>query len=1386
MDNNKLAGLLEQRRTALVEYCIGQVNKGGEFDPETFNFVRTPGDLFELLRMDPLDNYPVQNSWVAEATSCAQNYIHAVYRKLEPGYSTHEFDKDELKLWELFSNYPDWAALQMIALYPENYINPYVRQRKTSLFKTLENNLNQTRLSIDAVLLALRDYLQVFEQTCNLDVVSCYMDGLSPSRADYYVVGRQRVQPFQYFWRKAEIEITTSCRAINPAAWGEWQPIEVPVGAKVLDVRPVFWGGRLCLVWAEWRDRVVGAGGAELPGKLDINLAFMAQNGHWSAPLSLHSVEPDFHSLADCRLIATVFVDELHPKGKLGVLLTNRQRVTARTPRVNIYETRDVLFRKIDDDNMAMDALADHRFVNPEIVQHPMVPEGAPGITDSVVVEGTLTNLYSLQAIVWRVINEHGEREDVLLVKGQCAARTTGEDPVDKVFDLKFPLSAGDDPEEIRGTFSNAGGWSTDWMAIRRPAGGMGTFKFTFGGSTGADGYGRKEFTVSVGAVTAFVPPSLDKSNALGAQFLSLNQLELDLKYVRLNSLFGPELVQRANISVDAVLDWSTQFLEEPGPTTGEIDEPNGAFNGANGLFFWELFFHLPHLVASRLSAENRFLEAQQWLHYLFDPQAPEVIPDPPKPEDPPKPRYWRCRPLTSAGNLGCETQTPTDPDAIGYSVPRHFRIVAYIEYVKNLMAWGDWYYRQLTRDSLVAAKLCYVQAEFLMGKAPTGRAINDWQLTTLGELLGAASTRPALEQFEKNLDFTLADLPASAQTMPALGMLAVEPFNEPINEQLLDLYALPGRRLQNLRNNLTLDGKPMDIPLFSPPTDPNQLLRDLAAGGTGSPRPMGGQLVVVAFRWRVMFEAALRAVQTLQEYGNQVLRLLEQRDRAEVEELQHNHLVELGAYAQTVQEQTITQMQASVTALEQSKAAAQERAEAYALRYERNVSDVEYDVMAQILQAKQMSLASNAIKGGGAVIASLPNIFGMANGGHRGEELANAIVYGLELASSALLMDAEKSSTAEAYRRRREEWALQRDQALAEVRVIDEQLIAQSYAVDAAKASLAQTLRANSQALTLYTFMKKRATNAELFGWLLGQLKALHYQAYDAVVGLCISAQTALSAETGDYDSQIPLPQVWLDNRHGLTAGEHLRGYLLRMEREYLHRHERRLELVKPISLRQLFDDGRQVGFDSWQRALDSLQDTGTLEFGLTQLLFDRDHPGHYCRQISSVEVDLPVLTGPYENVKATLLQVSSTTATKATARSVEYLYASGNAVAPVDVRFNLRSGQQIALSMGIADTGMAAMKPDEGLLNPFECTGAVSRWTLNFPWPGRQPQKAMLASLTDIIVRVRYTARVGDPTFTRKVEELVKSVVPDEPSALDESPTRVDKTNGQGSMQS
>lgn len=1356
MERTNIAGLLEQRRSALVEYCIGQVKKSSPTDD--YNFLRTPGDLFELLRLDPLDSYAVQSTWAAEAISCAQQYIHAVYRKLEPGFENHAFDPDHLELWQLFGNYPDWAALQMIACYPENYINPFVRQRKTGLFKALENNLNQARLTTDSVQIALQDYLQAFEQICNLDVISGYIDGASAIDAGYYFIGRQREQPFQYFWRKAAIALTQSSKTVNPAAWGEWQPVDIPAAENVLDIRLVQWSGRLCVVWAQWRDkRGTKDAGEYIPHRLDINVAFMTQNGQWSGPLTLHSAEGDDLTPADARMIATVVVDNQHPKGKLCVLFIQDSKDVEK----HVYQARDVLFRRIDSDKAFMDLLAGYRFVNRDRVQHSILALNQPAITEIDTSAGTLTPYYGLRALVFRDRKSDDSMENVLLVCGVCAANTIGPEG-GKTFELKVLYGNVGDPVSQTGSFTGKGGWHTPWMAVSR-ATGFQTATVEFGGLNEVDGLGRKTYTLSFTNTALFATPTLDRSHPSGAQFIDFRQPTGWLKYVRLNSLHGPELVQAASVSGDAVLGWEMQHRVEPAPADGPISEPNGAFDGANGLFFWELHCHLPLLITARLRAEDRYAEAQNWLHYLFDPQAPAVATAVP-PDTVAKPRYWRCRPLNVPTdvkpNPGCEADDPTDPDAIGYSNPRHFQILVFTEYVKNLMAWGDWYYRQLSRDSLVAAKLCYVQAEFLMGKPPTQRTVNRWQPRTVGNLMGTAGTRPALEAFEQSLALNLGDVAARARTAPLLGRLATEPFKVPINPQLQDLFEQPARRLHNLRNNLTIDGKPMQILVFSPVTDPNQLLSNLAAGGVAGPRPMGGRLVVVAFRWRVMFEAALRAVQTLQDHGSQLLRFLEQRDRAEMEELQHGQLVELGAYAQSVQEQTIAQLEANVTALGQSLTMAEERATHYNALYEENITAVEYDVMNNMHLAKQMHTTTQAIKGFGAGTAVIPNIFGVASGGARLEKLPDAVVYGLELASALLQMDAEKSATTEAYRRRRSDWQLQRDQARGEMRALSEQITAQTHAVEAAKASLAQTLRSNSHAQALYTFIKKRATNAELFGWLVGQFKALHYQAYDAVVSLCLNAQASLSAETGNSDALIPLPQVWLDNRHGLTAGEHLRGYLLRMEREYLQRHERRLELIKTVSLRQLFDDSldRQTGYESWITALKELQETGTLEFKLTQLLFDRDHPGHYCRQISSVEVDMPVLAGPYENVRATLLQISSMTATKASGRSVEYLYAAPAAGgAPEDIQIDLRSGQQIALSVGIADSGMNAMKPDEGLLNPFECTGAVSSWMLKCPWPDKEPQQAMLKSLTDIIVRVRYTALSGDPAFTLKVQNLV-----------------------------
>src|SRR5690606_4578893 len=39
------------------------------------------------------------------------------------------------------------------------------------------------------------------------------------------------------------------------------------------------------------------------------------------------------------------------------------------------------------------------------------------------------------------------------------------------------------------------------------------------------------------------------------------------------------------------------------------------------GVYNWELFFHVPLLIADRLSQQMRFEEAMKWYHFIFDPR---------------------------------------------------------------------------------------------------------------------------------------------------------------------------------------------------------------------------------------------------------------------------------------------------------------------------------------------------------------------------------------------------------------------------------------------------------------------------------------------------------------------------------------------------------------------------------------------------------------------------------------------------------------------------------------------------------------------------------------------------------------------------------------------
>ncbi|MBC3363965.1 neuraminidase-like domain-containing protein [Pseudomonas sp. SWRI154] len=1474
--------LTERYTAAMLEAVLGQLIWQGDVP------LASPDDLSEYLMLDTQDSAQLEATWISADVRCLQQHIQSVYSGMEPGYEDIHFEPEDVQYWyQILSHYSTWSANVILKDQAENYIVPSLRLKKTVLFRALENSLNQMRLITDSVQRALMEYTQAFQRICDLDVVAGYVDGADSQKARYCLIGQERTPPYSYYWRPVRVYIDNSSKVINPAAWGEWQQIDIATSDKVVDIRPVYWRGRLALVWCEWRERQLDSDGrVQIPWSLEIKVAYSFLNGQWSAPVSLHQRTCE-HDVSNGRLVAVSLGDGDPKDDLLAVCYTNRHSLdgAATFHEIEIHETRDAMFRKVADDTATLLKMTFARFQARNRLQQKVVPDDYSKVTIEALVDeaGSITDELFLDAIHTR--EYVGSRLfDVLRVRGRCDAveetgrtlgrvsvswvagphqvkivdagerrlritMTTDEQPaqvhklqlklalddvegesldihtfqagdftpvtgsrgyvaeavaelnsvalglllgrtmsevqagagftmtgvggaalneqnqvVPKIaygsvtFILSYETRNADDPKNWVSTGVLNGQYATPWLTYRRavsnrddvqsfPVDRPLVFKF---GQHGGQGYGRNTFNVLLNEESLlYTTVSIDKSDPKGSQFLHFDKLDQTLKYVRVNSTFGPVLSSRATISVDALLAWETQHIEESPMPDGKV-EKNGPFDGCNGLYFWEMFFHTPDLVGTRLTAEGRYREAQGWYEYIFHPLAREVPESSPRDDsrDIAAPAYWRCRPLWNDLDPSYETEAPTDPDAIGYSAPIHMRIALFLRYVENLIAWGDSQYRRLDYDSMIAARLNYSRALSLMGQEPSIQTISTWEPTTLKELLKKVSGRDALKAFEANFPIDLADVPVGMTATPRFELLGADPFRPGLNQRPDALRALLSTRLGNLRQNRSIEGQPLAIPLFSPPMDPMDLLRAQGNSESGEGRNPGGQVQVVPYKWQTVHNLALQGTEFLIQQEDQVRSWLEQRDRGELEELQQSHMIEMVDYARTVHEATIAQLEATAASLRQSENMLKGRVQYYQGLIEEGVSPAEYRVLQTSRDARALGLGSGVLRAVSAALDTIPNIYGVANGGARFGAVPQAAAEIIQVAADFMMREADETSVNEQYRRRGEEWAFMLDQSNADARVLREQIVAQEHAIEAARASLLQTEAANIQAMAVYAFYKNRTTGRELSNWVVGQLKTLIYQVYDVVAGLCLCAETCWQYEMGDFKSRFIRPDVWMDTYHGLTTGYSLKLDLLRMAAARIKRDEHRLELVKTISLRS------RLG-DNWK---DKITDEGELPFSLDERMFNEDYPGHYCRQVKRLSLTFPGLLGPYENVRAVLVQTSSATIVEPNIDTVKYLHGSSE-VPPSDgsLVVNLRPYQQAAFSVGLDDSGVVGF-PDDDRYQRFEGTGAHASYQLTFPRYSSGAQRKLLGSLTDIILTLTYRAKDGGPSFAALVEaELV-----------------------------
>jgi len=224
--------LRQRQRDALVGYLTSRkLSFAG--NPDAY-FIDA-NELYSQLLIDTQMEPDTLISRIKLALNVIQLFVDRVFLGLEDQASLIELE-DAKQQWVWMSRYRVWEANRKVFLYPENFIEPELRDDKTELFKELEDELLQSELNHERGVVALTNYLDKMNEVSNLEVVGAFSDGSA-----LHVVGRTRSQSRGFYYR------TFVAKRFHDGNWTPWKKINLDVNADT--VAPIVFQGRLHLVW---------------------------------------------------------------------------------------------------------------------------------------------------------------------------------------------------------------------------------------------------------------------------------------------------------------------------------------------------------------------------------------------------------------------------------------------------------------------------------------------------------------------------------------------------------------------------------------------------------------------------------------------------------------------------------------------------------------------------------------------------------------------------------------------------------------------------------------------------------------------------------------------------------------------------------------------------------------------------------------------------------------------------------------------------------------------------------------------------------------------------------------------------------------------------------
>lgn len=795
-----------RQRDALVEFLLRPTDV---VSPRHF---RSTSDLIGFFLIDVETGGCSRTSRVVSASLSVQLYVQRVLMQLESAMWSDVADGGKAALdamrgqWSWRKNYRVWEANRKVFLYPENYLEPDIRDDKSPLFATLEDELFQQPVTETSVTDSYTAYLHGYETAANLRIAGVFHDvSVDPDRPGdiLHLLGVTNDDPPVYYYRKVGQLRTGPLFGdeTQKLQFGPWRKIDVQIPAT--DASPAVINGRLYIFWIELQTgnlNTLSNGANVFNGyvhRYTLRFTSLRPDGKWTPP---QNVAHESNGFPLVKLL-----DYLIATGAVRAPDFARDRDHGASPEpIEGYTLKGQLWRAV-----SPEVWTDRQGMSARLYLYGLGPGNENDGHQAEYLNGEV-DLFS------RICNQpkskpaDGEAIDhyFALESGRLVVRRLPAGP-NSVFMLYLLHRV--HTRRLLGTLQNT---STSPQAVAAIAGlrKVQCINRAARGETSVSTPNKRhrqaldvlfetDQHIAIGQLS---PTAGDKR-------VQITALGTSIRNVLSRRVFSSGVEGLLTRSYQQSLDESLLPLSGVGADTILPESQGGvAFNGPFGTYFRELFFEIPYAIANQLNARQQFAASQRWYHYIFDPTT----------SDTGQQRVWQYRQfieqvdlpslrrtLIDSNAIAAYKSDPFNPHAIARLRPGAHQRAVVMRYIDNLLDWGDSLFTEFTMESLNEATMLYILAQDLLGERPP-------DVGDCGE--GAINPRTYARIEKDALEKGASDFLIELELWSAVGE---------------NLFADDAKRVVNLR---ALDGESAELQRFTP-NMARAIVSGEGAAGTGA-----------------------------------------------------------------------------------------------------------------------------------------------------------------------------------------------------------------------------------------------------------------------------------------------------------------------------------------------------------------------------------------------------------------------------------------------------------------------------------------------------------------------------------------------------------------------